>query len=108
MDKNQQVLAIAFKKAKRKLQRIAELNITPKMTEKAIDKLVVDLATAKAVEAKEPVEGFIDGQQWYVESLVKASALTDQALLDAEYDDSFADVAGEDEMCSALAGLRAA
>jgi hypothetical protein len=108
MDRNQQVLAIAFKKAKRKLQRIKELGITADMSEDAIDSLVTQLAEAKAVEAEAPVKDFLDGQQWYVESLVTASGMTSQELIDAEYEDSFADAASEDEMSEVLDALRAA
>ncbi len=108
MDKNQQVLAVAFKKAKRKIQRIKELGITPKMSTKKIDEIVTRLAEAKAIEESVPVKDLLDGQQWYVESLVAASALSGQELLDKEYDDAFADVAGEDEMSALLDGLKAA
>ena len=109
MERNQKVAAQAFKKTKRKLQRIKELGITPDMTEEQIDKIVVDLATAKALDNEgSTVEDHLDGQQWYVESLVKASGMTSQEVFEAEYDDSFADVASDDEMFSLLDQVRSA
>jgi hypothetical protein len=108
MDKNQQVLAVAFKRTKRKLARIKDLGITPDMPEDAIDKIVVDLATAKALDEKGDVKDYLDGQQWYVESLIKASALEAADLLEAEYNDSFADVASEDDMVNMLEAFKAA
>lgn len=108
MNRNQQVLATAFKKAKRKIARIKELGITPEITEEAADAIIENLATAKALEAGEKVADHLDGQQWYVESLVKASGMTAQELIDAEYEDSFGDIASEDEMTTALDALMAA
>ena len=107
MDKNQQVLASAFKKSKRKLQRIAELEITPEWTEDQIVELTKSLAEAKAIEEGVDMRDHLDGQEWYVRSLVAASAMTPQKLLDKEYEDTFADVAEEDEMVSALEALAA-
>lgn len=107
MDKNQQVLAAAFKKAKRKLKRIKELGIKPDMTEEQIDEIVVRLAEAKAIEDGVPVKEHLDGQQWYVESLVSAAGMTSQELLDHEYEESFADLASEDEMTAQLDALAA-
>lgn len=111
MERNQQVLAIAFKKAKAKIKRIKEMCITSDMAEEAVDKLVMDLAAAKCLEETgnvDDVKKYIDGQQWYVESLVKASGMSDEVLLDAEYHDSFGDVAEESEMVAMLGSLRAA
>jgi len=109
MERNQQVLATAFKKAKRKIQRIKDLNIRPDLSEEEIDQIVTNLATAKALETEgKTVKDFLDGQQWYVEELIKASSMTGEELVNAEYDDSFADVATEAEMFDVLDALRAA
>ena len=107
MDRNQQVLAAAFKKAKRKINKIKELGVTPDMDEDAQYELVKRLAEAKAIEEGSDMSKFIDGQTWYVQSLVEAAAMQPQELLDAEYDDSFADIAGEDDMLKALTDLAA-
>jgi hypothetical protein len=107
MDRNQSVLTSAFKKAKAKIKRIQELGIRADMTEDEIEEVVVALATAKALENEgKTVKDYLDGQQWYVESLVKAAGLTGQELLDSEYEEAFADNASEDEMLTALNALR--
>lgn len=107
IDKNPQALALAFKKCKGKLLKIKELKITPDMKEKAIDTLVEDLSTAKAVEKETNITEVVAGQRWYVEGLVKFSGMTTEEQLQAEYDDSFADTASEAEMLKALTNLAA-
>lgn len=107
MDRNQQVMATAFKKAKSKILRIKQLGITPTMTEDAIEQIVIDLATVKALETQgKTIKDFLDGQQWYVESLVKASGLTGTEIFNAEYDDSFGDIASEEEMFGVLNAMQ--
>lgn len=107
IDKNPQALALAFKKCKGKLLKIAELEITPDLSEDAVDQLIEDLSNAKAKEKKVELADVVVGQRWYVESLVKFSGLTVEEQLQAEYDDSFADTASEGEMLKALANLAA-
>lgn len=102
MDRNQHVLAIAFKKAKGKRGAIARLGITPEMAPDAKKKLVISLAEAKAKDTSTKVDEHLDGQQWYVESLIEFSGLTAKEQLDAEYDAAFPSVAGEDELLAAL------
>jgi hypothetical protein len=109
MGKNQQALALAFKKCRGKLSKIKEYGITPDMKEKDIDALIERLAEAKA-EGNETitVEEAVTGQRWYVEGLVRFSGLADQEQLDQEYEDSFADTASEAEMLRAIADMKAA
>lgn len=102
MEQNQQVLATAYKKAKYKLSRIAELKITPDMDEDDIDDIVMNLATAKAIQEERPVKEFTRGQQWYVESLVKFSGMTPLERLDTEYEDCFADSSSKEDMLAKL------
>ena len=108
-DKNQQALALAFKKCRGKLLKIRELKITPDMKEKDIDKLIETLSTAKAAdpEVTHTMAEIIARQRWYIEGLVKFSGLTDQQRLDSEYDDCFADTASEAEMLEALSKMAA-
>jgi len=107
IDKNPQALALAFKKCKGKIQKISELSITPAMTEKKVEALIENLATAKAVEKAVPISEVVAGQRWYVEGLVRFSGLTIEEQLNSEYEDSFADSASESEMLKALANLGA-
>ena len=105
IDKNPQALALAFKKCKGKIQKIAELSITSTMGVKKIDGIIERLATAKAVEKSVDISEVVAGQRWYVEGLVKFSGLSIEEQLTAEYEDSFADSASEGEMLAALHAL---
>jgi len=105
--KNHEVLAMAFKRAKGKSKKITELGITPKFTKKQTDAMIVKLADEKLADPtyKKDRNEAIKGQRWYVEDLIAFSALTVQERLDAEYEASFADIAGEDEMLGELQKL---
>ena len=107
IDKNPQALALAYKKCKGKIQKIAELSIVPAMSDKKVEALIENLATAKAVEKAVPISDVVAGQRWYVEGLVRFSGLTIEEQLNSEYEDSFADSASEGEMLKALANLGA-
>jgi hypothetical protein len=105
MDRNQHVLAIAFRKAKGKKGAIKRLGIDPAMDNDTRRDLVISLAEAKAKKDGVPVESLIDGQQWYVQSLMDFSALTPTEQLEAEYLDAFPEVASEDELLAALEAM---
>jgi hypothetical protein len=102
MERNPQVLPAAFKKARAKLKKIEELNITPDMSEDSIDNLVITLSEIKALETETHINNFISGQQWYVQSLVDFSAMNAEERLNQEYDDCFPDIASEQEMLDML------
>ena len=102
MQKNQQALAIATRRAIGKSKKIKELGITSDMSLSDQDDLVLYLS-----ESKEPVEGktlddFIKGQEWYVKDLIKFSALSAQERMDYEYAHAFPEVATEDEGLEAI------
>jgi len=105
MDKNQHVLAIAFRKAKGKKGAIKRLGISPEMDNDSRRTLVISLAETKAKNEGVPVESLIDGQQWYVQSLTDFSALTPVDQLEAEYTAAFPEVASEDELLAALEAM---
>jgi hypothetical protein len=107
IDKNPLARAQAFKKCKGKLLKIAELKITPDMSEDAIDKVIEDLSTARATAKKVDIAEVVAGQRWYVENLVRFSGMTTEEQLQEEYDDSFATTASEAEMLAALKSLAA-
>ncbi len=101
--KNEQALAMAYRRAVAKSLKIKELEITSDMSEEGIDAMVKYCAELKA--AKEGVEDwkqFLKGQRWYVEDLVAFSKLDAQQRLDLEYRNSFPDVASEQEMLNSL------
>lgn len=105
MDRNQHVLAIAFKRARGKKGAIARLGIDPAMDNDTRRNLVISLAETKAKKDGVSVESLIDGQQWYVQSLIDFSALTPAEQLEAEYQDAFPEVASEDELLAALEAM---
>lgn len=105
--KNPQALALAFKKCKGKLLKIAELGITPDQKEDVTEVMIEKLSVAKAAEKKVDISEVVVGQRWYVEGLVTFSGLAVEKQLQAEYDDSFADTASEGEMLTALTDLTA-
>lgn len=105
MDKNQHALALAFKKAKAKSNKIKELNIHSDMTEQEIEDMIVMQAKAKAETAGDEWTTHIKGMRWYVESLVKFSGLSAKERLEVEYEDAFAEVASEAEMLAKLEDL---
>ena len=101
--KNEQALAMAYRRAVAKSLKIKELEITPDMTEEETDEMVKFCAELKA--SKEGVEDwkqYLKGQRWYVEDLITFSKLDAQARLDLEYRNSFPDVASEQEMLNSL------
>jgi hypothetical protein len=102
MGRNPQVLAAAFRVAKAKKAKIAQLGITADMTEDEIDSLVMSLAEAKAIEKEAPMKDFVAGQQWYVEQLVTFAGMTAKERLDAEFEDKFPEVASEEELLALL------
>lgn len=108
-ERNHEVLALAFKRAKAKTLKIKELAITPKMTKKAIDTLIVKLSDVKMAEPDNTKNrnDTVKGQRWYIEDLVAFSAMDPQARLDNEYNNCFSDIASEDEMLLALEALLA-
>ena len=102
-DKNEQALAMAYRRALAKSLKIKELEITSDMDEDAIDAMVKYLAELKAAkEGTEDWKQYLKGQRWYVEDLVAFSALDAQQRLDLEYRNSFPDVASEQEMLNSL------
>lgn len=113
MDRNQQVLASAFRKAKGKRGAIIRHSISPSLKDDkgeitpAAEKLIVKLAKAKALKEGVEYSTLLDGQQWYVEDLIDFSTLNVAEQLEAEYQSAFPSVATEDEMLAALESMAA-
>tara|TARA_R110000822_G_scaffold303878_1_gene428831 strand:+ start:478 stop:792 length:315 start_codon:yes stop_codon:yes gene_type:complete len=102
--RNPEVLAAAFKNAKRKLASIALHNITPDMSDDEIDTVVLTLSGIKAKSSDLDYSEFISGQEYYVSLLIDFSAMTAEERLTLEYDAAFGDIASEAEMLAQLAG----
>ncbi len=107
--KNHEVLALAYRNAKRKIEKIKEFGITSDMEPAAVDALIVQFAEIKLADPtyKKGRNEAIKGQRWYVEDLVSFSELSPQAQLDREYEDCFGEASAEDEMVAELAKLSA-
>lgn len=106
--KNEEALAMAYRRAVGKSMKIKELEITPSMEDDddAVDEMVKFLAEKKAeTEGTEDWKQYLKGQRWYVEDLIQFSKLDAQERLDLEYKHSFPDIASEDEMLSSLETL---
>lgn len=107
IDKNPQARALAFKKCKGKLMKIAELGIKPDQSEEATEAMIETLSNAQAEKKAVDISEVVVGQRWYVEGLVAFSGMTTEEQFQKEYDDSFADTASEAEMLKALANIAA-
>ena len=103
--KNQTALALAFNRARAKKKKIAELGITPEMTEEDIEALVIEYANHKASKEKGDVEDHLKGVEWYINDLVEFSKMSTAEQLDHEYNECFGEVASEDEMLQALENM---
>ena len=102
-EKNPHGLALGFRRARAKSNKIKELKITPDFTDDQIDTLVKTLSEAKAkADGNDDWKPYSKGQQWYIEDLVKFSAMTAREKLDYEYEMAFPETADEDEMLAAL------
>ena len=101
MQRNQQAMAIASKRAVAKSRKIKSLGITPDMTLELQDSLVLSLADDKASKDHPAIE-FIKGQEWYVQDLIRFSALDAAERLEFEYNQAFPEVASEEEVVDVL------
>lgn len=106
MERKPEALSAAFFDAKSKLTKIKQFGITPDMDQEAIDMLVEDLSTAKALkEVGTKVADHRSGQEWYIESLIEFSAMSSSEQLEYCYTRKFAEQATEEEMLDALESL---
>ena len=85
MEYKEELLPLAFKQSKAIIAKIAELGITPNMSEEEKDKLVISLAKEKAKETGKPYTSHLKGMEWYVRSLAEKSALSAKELLETQY-----------------------
>ena len=103
--KNQEVLALAFKKAKAKSLKIKELLIEPDMEADSIDALIVSLSKAKASKDGGDWTEYVKGQRWYVQSLVEYSGLSSDDRLESDYEAEFPNVASYAELKDKLSKI---
>ena len=104
-ERNQEVLASAYRRAVAKSLKIKELMITPKMSEEDVDALIEIMAKRKSEQSGKDWTTHVQGQRWYIEDLVKFSALDASSKLEIEYKAAFPDIASEEEMLNALEQL---
>jgi len=76
--------------------------LTPHTTIEEQDKIVEDLATAKALESGGEVKDYRKGQAQYIAYLVKFAGMTGEERLDYCYKRKFADIADTNQMIAAL------
>jgi len=101
-EKNPHAVALAGKRALGMARKINELGITSKMTQEQINTMAIE--RAKEI-AGENFKSKLNGQEWYISSLVKFSALTAREKMDIEYQRAFPETASEDEIIAALEQL---
>jgi hypothetical protein len=102
MEHKNELLPLAFKQAKGIKDKILELAITASMDTNLKDELVIKLAKAKAVESGKPYTSHLSGMEWYVDSLVEKSQLTDKELLQTQYDELLPSNSSFDELVGML------
>ena len=102
MQLNPQAQATASRRAVAKSRRIKELGITPKLTVKKQDKIVLALAEAKAIEQGKPMDSFVKGQEWYVLDLKEFSRMDATQRFEHEYAAAYHDVASKDEIVGSI------
>lgn len=107
MERKPEALSSAYFDAKSKLTKIKNMGITKDMSQEAIDKLVEDLSTAKALSEGGKVADYRSGQEWYVESLVEFAGMTTEEQFEHCYTRKFAEQATEAEMLESLAAFAA-
>ena len=99
MSKNQEILALAFRKAKAKNEKIKEYDINADMSAEDTEQLVIKLA-----KLKNPNEwtAEVKGQTWYVKDLQEFSKLTAAERLNHQYEIEFPSIASEAELLAKL------
>jgi hypothetical protein len=102
MNEKQELFGTSFRKAQNVLDAIKQHNITPDMDEDAIKQLVIKLAQAKVDLDGGKLSDYVGGQEWYVNSLIAKSALTDKELIDGEYKSLLVDNSSLEELSSML------
>ncbi len=118
MSKNQQAQAVAIRRAVAKSKKVKDLGITPELTTKERDTIVLKLSEHKAAEEGKDLKDFIKGQEWYVKDLQAFASLGGeqganesdedfskrqaQARFDYEYAQAFPEVASEEEGVDAI------
>ena len=101
-EKNPHAMALAGKRALAMARMINTLGINKDMNQEAINNLAITRATEIAGD---DFKSKLKGQEWYISSLVKFSALSAREKLDIEYQRAFPETASEDELVLALEQL---
>ncbi len=118
MTQNAMAKTIAIRRAVAKSGKVKSLGITPDMTVKQRDAIILQLSETKAMEEGKSLDEFLKGQEWYVKDLQAFAALGGkqgakestvdflkrqaQARFDHEYAQAFPEVASEEEGVDAI------
>ena len=102
MEYKEELLPLAFKQSKAIRSKIAELGITPNMSEEQKDELIVSLAEEKAKETGKPYTAHLKGMEWYVRTLAEKSALSAKDLLETQYKEMLPYNSSFDELAAML------
>jgi len=102
LDIKQELMPMAYKKAKGIIDKIKELRVKPELLEDddKFDELVMKMAKAKYGE--NPSSKEIEGQEWYLGYLCRMSALNGNGLLMSCYEELLPYNSTEDELSSML------
>jgi len=104
-EKNPQALAVAYRRAVAKSERIKELGITPESTPEELNAIIKQRAEDKAEQDGGEWTKYVKGQRWYIEDLHKFSAFSAEDRLEYEYQQSFPDTASESELLASLSKI---
>ena len=96
----QELLPLAFKRAKAVKSKIKELKVTPEMDEDAQVALAEKLCETKYGEDYSSKD--LQGMEWYISNLVKLSGMEDKKLLDYMYQDLLPANSSYDELVAML------
>ncbi len=110
MEYKQEALSSAYFEVRAKRERIAKMQdeYSKKITELTEDEfvnIVQDLATAKALSEGGTLDDYIDGQEWYVNSLIEFSKLTIDEQLHQAYISKFGKNASVSDMKTELGSI---
>ena len=84
-DYKEELLPLAFNKAKAIKNKIVELGLTSSITDDDKEQLIIELAKAKSDSSGKPWTSHLSGMEWYVNDLLVKSELSSKELLEICY-----------------------
>jgi len=105
MHYKQEIAGLVFKRTKAVIGKIKELKITPKMSDKALEKLIIKQSKAKAKAEGGSYLDYIGGQEWYLTHLRELSSLGKEGIYDKIYEELYVENSGREEHLELLPDL---